>query len=78
MRHYEIMGNYCMPYFPDLKDCPKDTLYNFPKELILEGTNLSNNFDIKKYYSLMDDIYKEFKNNLTTKAVAYSLINKVQ
>ena len=77
MRHYEIMGNYCMPYFTDLKDCPKDTLYNFPKELILEGVELANNFDMNKYYSLMDDIYEEFKNNLTTKVVAYNLINRI-
>ena len=77
MRHYEIMGNYCMPYFPDLKDCPKDTLYNFPKELILEGVELANNFNMNKYYSLMDDIYKEFINNLTTKVVAYNLINRI-
>ena len=77
MRHYEIMGNYCMPYFPDLKDCPKDTLYNFPKELILEGVELANNFNMNKYYSLMDDIYKEFINNLSTKVVAYNLINRI-
>ena len=43
MRHYEIMGNYCLPYFPDMKDCPKNTLFNFPKELIIEGTELASN-----------------------------------
>ena len=45
MRHYEILGNYCLPYFPDLKNCPLDTLFNFPKELILESNDLVNNFD---------------------------------
>ena len=31
---------------PFMKDCPKNTLFNFPKELIIEGTELASNFDI--------------------------------
>ena len=63
MRHYEIMGNYCLPYFPDMKDCPKNTLFNFPKELIIEGTELASNFDIDEYYRILDSIYDYTKNN---------------
>ena len=78
MRHYEIMGNYCLPYFPDMKDCPKNTLFNFPKELIIEGTELASNFDINEYYRILDSIYDYTKNNLTTKAIAQYIIDKVQ
>ena len=78
MRHYEIMGNYCLPYFPDMKDCPKNTLFNFPKELIIEGTELASNFDIDEYYRILDGIYDYTKNNLTTKAIAQYIIDKVQ
>ena len=78
MRHYEIMGNYCLPYFPDMKDCPKNTLFNFPKELIIEGTELASNFDIDEYYRILDSIYDYTKNNLTTKAIAQYIIDKVQ
>lgn len=77
MRHYEIMGNYCLPYFPDMKDCPKNTLFNFPKELIIEGTELASNFDIDEYYRILDSIYDYTKNNLTTKAIAQYIIDKV-
>ena len=77
MRHYEIMGIYCLPYFPDMKDCPKNTLFNFPKELIIEGTELASNFDIDEYYRILDSIYDYTKNNLTTKAIAQYIIDKV-
>ena len=32
MRHYEIIGNYCMPYFLDIDDCPESTLTFLPKK----------------------------------------------
>ena len=77
MRHYEIMGNYCLPYFPDIKFCPKNTLWNFPKELIIEGNKLKDNFDEQEYFRILDEMFKYFKENLTTKAVAQDLINRI-
>ena len=77
MRHYEIMGNYCLPYFPDLAFCPKNALYNYPKELILEGNKLMHSFNETKYYNLLEKIFKYFKKHLTTKAVAKELINRI-
>ena len=77
MRHYEIMGNYCLPYFPDLAFCPENTLYNFPKELIIEGNRLMHSFNETKYYSLLEEMFKYFKKHLTTKAVAKELINRI-
>jgi hypothetical protein len=77
MRHYEILGNYCMPYFIGLEDCPEDTLTNLPKELLLEGRYLVENFDEQKYFHILDEIFNYTKNNLTTKNLAQYILNHV-
>ena len=76
MRHYEILGNYCMPYFTDLEDCPKDTLSQFPKKLLLEAKELANNFDKQKYYIILDKVFEHTKQLLTTKSLAEYVIKK--
>jgi hypothetical protein len=76
MRHYEILGNYCIPYFIGLEDCPKNTLINLPKELLLEGRELSNNFDIQKYFIILNELFNYTKNNLTTKQLAQYVIER--
>jgi len=75
MRHYEILGNYCMPYFIGLEECPKNTLANLPKELILDGRNLAKNFDEQQYFNILDEIFEYTKNNLTTKNIANYILN---
>lgn len=77
MRHYEILGNYCMPYFIGLEDCPKDTLANLPKELLLEGRELTNNFDEYKYFIILDELFKYTQNNLTTKKLAEYVLERI-
>ena len=77
MRHYEILGNYCMPYFIDLEDCPKDTLSSFPKELLLEAKKLASNFNQEKYYILLDKVFKHTKQHLTTKSLAKYILSHV-
>ena len=77
MRHYEILGNYCMPYFIGLEDCPKDTLANLPKELLIEGRELANNFDEQKYFSILNELFDYTKNNLTTKNLANYILSKI-
>ena len=76
MRHYEILGNYCMPYFVGLEDCPIDTLVKFPKELLLEARELANNFDEQKYYSILDKVFEHTKQHLTTKSLAKYVIER--
>jgi hypothetical protein len=76
MRHYEIMGNYCMPYFIGLEDCPKNTLSNLPKELLLEGRELVKNFEDQKYFNILNELFDYTKNNLTTKQLAQYVIEK--
>jgi hypothetical protein len=77
MRHYEILGNYCMPYFLGLEDCPQQTLANLPKELLLEGRELVNNFDEQKYFIILNELFNYTKNNLTTKNIANYIISKL-
>ena len=75
MRHYEILGNYCLPYFIGLEDCPINTLASLPKNLILEGKDLTSNFDEQKYFNILDEIFDYTKNNLTTKNIAKHILN---
>lgn len=37
LRHYEILMNGCIPYFPELENCPKNTMTLFPKDLIQQS-----------------------------------------
>lgn len=77
MRHYEILGNYCIPYFIGLEDCPDGTLANLPKELLLEARELTNNFEEQKYFSILNEIFDYTKKNLTTKSLANYIISKI-
>ena len=67
MRHYEIIGNGTLPHFHELEKCPTKTLYNFPKELILE-TNKKKPKD--SYNDVVLELLDYMRNNLTTKKVA--------
>jgi hypothetical protein len=66
-----------MPYFIGLEDCPKDTLANLPKELLIEGRELANNFDEQKYFSILNELFDYTKNNLTTKNLANYILSKI-
>jgi hypothetical protein len=77
MRHYEILGNNCIPYFVGLEDCPKNTLANMPKELLLEGRELAINFNEQKYFSILNELFEYTKNNLTTKNLATYILSKI-
>ena len=34
LRHYEILANGCIPWVPDLDQCPSGTMTHFPKDLV--------------------------------------------
>lgn len=40
MRHYELMANGCIPFFLDIQECPINTMYFLPKELLMKGNDL--------------------------------------
>lgn len=76
LRHYEIIGNYCMPYFLNIKDCPKYTLDMWPKYMLKEGFDLADNFDENKYYQILNELFSYAKERLTTKYLAQNVIEK--
>jgi hypothetical protein len=80
MRHYEILANYCLPYFPDLNDCPKYTMVNFPKEDVLKAKDLyeSSIFDLDNYYEILEKVFEYTKQKLvTTECAKYVLSNLI-
>ena len=84
MRHYEILANFCIPYFPDIENCPSNTMFNFPKDKIIQANKLfTNNFTetikgMDEYCDLLYDIFEYTKNNLTTKKIAEYVINIIK
>ena len=87
LRHYEIMANGCIPYFPNIESCPEYILYLFPKELILKGNKLYLDIKNKRIEDLTENELKSCnelsiellnytKKNLTTKCLANYVLNK--
>ncbi len=77
MRHYEILANGCIPYFPDIKQCPERTMVNFPKELIKETNRLyeSGNMTNKLYDFYSNELLKYTRTFLTTKKLAQYILS---
>ena len=71
------MFNSWLPYFPELEDCPKNTLSLLPKELLIEGRELTKDFNTEKYYRILDELFDYTKHNLTTKNVAKYILSKI-
>ena len=77
-RHYEILANNCIPYFPDLNNLPQNTMANFPRSIIRETNILHDNMikngvneeNEKLYYHYLNALMDYTKDNLTTRALA--------
>lgn len=68
MRHYEILANKTIPYFPDIDDCPPLTLSWFPKDIITETNKYARRYEIHPNYDeICEYLFDYTKNNLTTK-----------
>lgn len=78
MRHYEIMANGCIPYFPNIEQCPPNTMTLLPKDLIIEGNKLYETKDTEKCHILIEKILEYVKNNLTTEKMAQYILEKTQ
>jgi hypothetical protein len=46
LRHYEILGNDCIPIFLDIKHCPETNCTTLPKDLLIEYYEKSKLIDI--------------------------------
>lgn len=71
MRHYEILGNGCLPLFLDINNCPNQTLQKFPKELCIQ---VLNDLKQEKFLNVYEKYFEKFKTyflqNCTTLASA--------
>uniref|UniRef100_A0A6C0ETP9 Uncharacterized protein n=1 Tax=viral metagenome TaxID=1070528 RepID=A0A6C0ETP9_9ZZZZ len=82
LRHYEILANGCIPYFPLINECPINTLSLFPKDLIKEGNILYEKsklygLDINEYNILRNKMLDYTKEHLTTQKMAEYILNKI-
>lgn len=71
MRHYEILANGCIPYFPNIENCPENTMALFPKKLIIDGNTLYTKIINKNINELTDDDKNEY-NILINKLLNYT------
>ncbi len=87
MRHYEILANGCVPYFPDIEKCPPNTMALFPKELTIQGNSLYNKIksysnvgpndeDAQLYFTLRDKFLDYTRTHLTTNKLATYVLEK--
>ena len=75
LRHYEILANGCIPYFPDLSGCPPTTLTHFPKIIVQEAMEaaIKPGFDYKVFSQKLLDYTRQY---LTTQAMARYILEK--
>lgn len=85
MRHYEILANGTIPYFPDIEKCPPNTMALLPKNLIIEGNSLYNKYknqdklsqeDMNDCYNLISRLLNYTRTHLTTNKMAKYILNK--
>lgn len=86
MRHYEIMANGCIPYFPNIEDCPKNTMALLPKDLLIQGNALYqkykdaniNDIELSECNELIDKYLTYVKEHLTSVQMAKYILEKAQ
>lgn len=82
LRHYEILANGCIPYFPDIDECPPLTMALMPKDLIREGNKLyhqykdSQDIPIEIYTNHIRKLLDFTRSTLTTEQIARYMLEK--
>jgi hypothetical protein len=82
LRHYEILASGCIPYFRDLENCPSNTLFNFPKDLIIEANRVlipwkNTQEYIEKYNNYAEKLLNYTRDNLTAEQNAKYVLNTI-
>jgi len=86
LRHYEILGSQCVPWFVDIAFCPTTICNTLPKKQLLMVNNLINEHgtDIflsklkQQYIDIHAEIQQHFVKNCTTAALATYVINTMR
>lgn len=80
MRHYEIMGNGCLPLFHNLETAPPGTISMLPRRLLLQiKTMWEKNRDnlVDNYDEYSERLFDHFINNNTTIKLAEYFIKEM-
>jgi hypothetical protein len=76
LRHYEIIANGCIPYFPDLSKCPKETMVSFPKNIVLKTNDIFDKIS-KSAGAHNEKLLKEYCEQLLIYAKEYLTTEKI-
>lgn len=78
LRHYEILMNGCVPYFPDINSCPKNTMVEFPRTLCNLANKIvtSGELDTDGYHELANQFLIVTKTKLTTDHVVRHMLER--
>ncbi len=85
MRHFEIIANGAIPYFPNIEECPPLTMALLPKGLIIEGNALYKRFlesgltpeNISAHADLTNRFLQYTRDHLTTRRLAEYVLDKI-
>lgn len=79
MRHYEILGNHCLPYFSDLSQCPPTILTTLPRDLIYAGMACLKGQSVheEKYFDVLTEMRTYTQTHLTTKAMGKRFLEHI-
>lgn len=86
LRHYEIMGARCVPWFIDLQDCPQTICTTLPRDLLmkvkpfLSEKTIESYDDIStrdEYFDLEYKIHQHFVKYCTTSALATYILDSM-
>ena len=87
LRHYEIIANGCLPVFENIENCPTNSCFLLPKDLIINCNHLydqvkelsveqlSEDF-FSKYLSLRNELIQYMRDYLTTEQMATYILKK--
>lgn len=86
LRHYEIIANCCLPFFPNIENCPQNTMTHFPKNLCIQSNALYFKYNNKpltsdfhnQHKELLNSFYNYVLTHLTTTAMAKYLISFIK
>jgi hypothetical protein len=72
LRHYEILANWCIPWFAQLDECPKNTLFRLPREAVLAANR--EEYGERQARECVLYLVDQLKKNMTTEAMARYLM----
>jgi hypothetical protein len=81
LRHYEIMGNGCMPLFENIHECPRHIMMHVPKALLTKIMFWYVNDQkwlMREYNYYLEELQKYVVKFCTTEAVAKRFVSKLE